>query len=75
MLTNGLLAVAVENINGFDSDDDLVEEETERQNKQHTYFVLLLLVTLALATIRLMGVCFRFGISWNKKVDYLVVFL
>ena len=54
MLTNAGLAVAIENINGLDS--NLTEGEAKLREKQNAYFAFILLSTFGLSAVRFMGV-------------------
>jgi hypothetical protein len=54
MLTNAGLAVAIENINGLDT--NLTEGEAKLREKQNTYFAFILLSTFGLSAVRFMGV-------------------
>ena len=68
MLSNAALAVAIENINGLQSDSTEAEEEASLQKKQNIYFAFILYSTFVLSAVRFMGVsnfCFILFASLN----------
>ncbi|KIL70098.1 glycosyltransferase family 2 protein [Amanita muscaria Koide BX008] len=54
MLSNAALAIAIENVNGVSS-GNLQTDETQLQDKQHTYFAIILYSTFGLSFIRFIG--------------------
>jgi chitin synthase len=54
MLTNAGLAVAIENINGLETNDEVADQDLRK--KQNTYFAVILYSTFALAMVRFVGV-------------------
>jgi len=56
MLTNGTLAIAIENINGLESAATAVQDEIQLHQKQNTYFAIILFSTFGLAAVRFSGV-------------------
>ena len=68
MLSNAALAVAIENINGLQSDSTEAQEEASLQKKQNIYFAFILYSTFVLSAVRFMGVsnfCFILFASLN----------
>jgi chitin synthase len=59
MLSNAALAVAIENINGLPSKNQL-EDQVELVQKQNTYFAIILYSTFALAAVRFTGCMYYF---------------
>jgi chitin synthase len=59
MLSNATLAVAIENINGLENQNDLQGAEISLQRKQSFYFGVILYSTFALAAVRFIGVSLR----------------
>ena len=55
MLTNGILAVAIENLNGLQTGNEQADDN-ELQHKQNIYFSVILYSTFALSLVRFMGV-------------------
>lgn len=55
MLTNALLAVTVENLNGLPGDNPKADSDALRK-KQNLYFTIILYSTFALALVRFIGV-------------------
>ncbi|TFK55464.1 glycosyltransferase family 2 protein [Heliocybe sulcata] len=62
MLSNAVLAVAIENLNGLSSGNAATDEKTQ-ENKQHIYFSVLLWSTFLLALVRFIGCLFY----WFKR--------
>jgi chitin synthase len=60
MLSNAGLAVAIENINGLQSTDNVTQEEESLRKKQNIYFAFILYATFALSAVRFMGCLFYF---------------
>jgi chitin synthase len=56
MLSNAALAVAIENINGLESADNVAEEEQSLRKKQNIYFAFILYATFGLSAVRFIGV-------------------
>lgn len=68
MLSNAGLAVAIENINGLQSANNVAEEEDSLRKKQNIYFAFILYATFALSAVRFMGVrnsCFTLFLSFK----------
>ncbi|KAJ6484988.1 glycosyltransferase family 2 protein [Mycena vitilis] len=59
MLSNAALAVAIENINGLQSDNEQTNED-ELHAKQNVYFAIILYSTFGLALVRFAGCLFYF---------------
>lgn len=59
MLSNAILAVSVETLNGLPSDNE-AENEAELRKKQNVYFSIILYSTFALALVRFAGCLFYF---------------
>ena len=67
MLTNGILAVAIENLNGLQTGNEQADNN-ELQHKQNIYFSVILYSTFALSLVRFMGVCyFTFHLTSNSS--------
>lgn len=64
MISNGGLAVAIENINGLQS-DNLEADEVQLHKKQNLYFAIILYSTFALASVRFIGVSVTLGITYT----------
>ncbi|KAH8106018.1 glycosyltransferase family 2 protein [Cristinia sonorae] len=60
MLSNALLAVTVENINGLPSSNP-AQDEADLRKKQNFYFSLILFSTFGLALVRFLGCLWYFG--------------
>jgi chitin synthase len=60
MLSNAALAVAIENINGLESADNVAEEEQSLRKKQNIYFAFILYATFGLSAVRFIGCLFYF---------------
>lgn len=56
MLSNATLSVAIESLNGIESNNYSTDEK-ELQNKQHIYFSFILWTTFGLSAVRFTGVC------------------
>jgi len=56
MLTNAILAVAIQNINGLRNTDDPDADEEALRSKQNLYFAIILYSTFGLSMIRFIGV-------------------
>jgi chitin synthase len=56
MLSNGALAVAIENLNGLPNTKDPNADEQHLRDKQNTYFAVILYSTFALSLVRFLGV-------------------
>ncbi|KAJ7228697.1 glycosyltransferase family 2 protein [Mycena pura] len=59
MLSNATLAIAIENLNGMESQNEVVNEE-ELIHKQNVYFSIILYSTFGLALVRFIGCLFYF---------------
>jgi chitin synthase len=59
MLSNGGLAVAIENINGLET-TNLEADELQLHKKQNLYFAIILYSTFVLASVRFIGCLFYF---------------
>lgn len=55
MLSNGLLAVTIENLNGLSSNDEAVDN-AELRKKQNIYFAVILYSTFGISAVRFAGV-------------------
>jgi len=66
MLSNASLAVAIENINGLQTNNDLAEDQIQLQQKQSFYFAVILYSTFALAAVRFTGVGVYVLVAWMK---------
>jgi chitin synthase len=56
MLTNAILAVAIQNINGLRNTDDPDADEEALRSKQNLYFAIILYSTFGLSMVRFIGV-------------------
>lgn len=56
MFTNAGLAIAIENMSGFSTNDDLEQQEKDLQKMQNQYFAVILYSTFGLSLIRFIGV-------------------
>lgn len=63
MLTNGLLAVTIENIEGLPTGNEQ-QDEAQLQSKQQFYFSVILYSTFALSLVRFIGVSMVFLLNW-----------
>lgn len=70
MLSNALLAVTVENLNGLpqDNSSDPNADEEALRKKQNTYFTIILFSTFALALVRFIGVSLILTMVMRSKV-------
>ena len=70
MLSNALLAVTVENLNGLpqDNSSDPNADEDALRKKQNTYFTIILFSTFALALVRFIGVSLTLTMVVRSKV-------
>lgn len=60
MLSNAVLAVAIQNINGVQTVADAEQDEEELRAKQNLYFAIILYSTFGLSMVRFIGVSFKF---------------
>lgn len=74
MLSNAGLAVAIENINGLQSNDP-AKDDKELHLKQNTYFAIILYSTFGLAAVRFAGVSCKVALSVNAETEFLHVVL
>ena len=58
MLTNAVLAVSIQNINGLANTSDPDADEEALRSKQNLYFAIILYSTFGLSLIRFIGVSF-----------------
>ena len=58
MLSNTILAVSIQNINGLQTTSEANEEEAALRSKQNLYFAIILYSTFGLSLIRFIGVSF-----------------
>jgi chitin synthase len=56
MLTNAILAIAIQNINGLRNTDDPDADEEALRSKQNLYFAIILYSTFGLSMVRFIGV-------------------
>lgn len=71
MLSNAVLAVAIQNINGVQTVADAEQDEEELRAKQNLYFAIILYSTFGLSMVRFIGVSFKFHtftFSWNERL-------
>ena len=61
MLSNAVLAVAIQNINGMTSASEAEAEEKALRAKQNFYFAVILYSTFGLSMVRFVGVSFSFA--------------
>jgi chitin synthase len=66
MLSNATLAVAVENINGLETNSSLLADEVALEKKQAYYFKFILWATFGLAFVRFSGVGSFFLVITSK---------
>lgn len=64
MLSNAVLAVSIQNINGLESVSDAEADEEALRSKQNFYFAVILYSTFVLSMVRFIGVSFSF--VWVK---------
>lgn len=60
MLSNAGLAVAIENINGLQTDANVIVQEAALRTKQNTYFAIILYSTFFLSLVRFIGCLYYF---------------
>lgn len=66
MLTNAILAVAIQNINGLPNTTNPESDEAELRSKQNFYFAVILYSTFGLSLVRFIGVSVvNFESSWK----------
>ena len=66
MLSNATLAVAIENINGLETNTSLLTDELALEQKQAYYFKVILWATFGLAFVRFSGVGSFFLVTTSK---------
>ena len=60
MLTNAILAITIQNINGLPNTSDPDADEKALRSKQNLYFAIILYSTFGLSLVRFIGVSFDF---------------
>lgn len=60
MLSNAVLAVSIQNMNGLESTTDTSTDEAALRKKQNFYFAVILYSTFGLSMVRFIGVSFYF---------------
>jgi len=68
MLSNGGLAIAIENINGLET-GSLAQDELQLHQKQNFYFAIILYSTFALSAVRFTGVSRIVTVSTFPEID------
>ena len=63
MLSNAVLAVFIQNINGLETASDANADEEALRNKQNFYFAVILYSTFGLSMVRFIGVSFFFPVD------------
>jgi len=58
MLSNAILAITIQNINGLRNEDDPEADEEALRSKQNLYFAIILYSTFGLSLVRFIGVSF-----------------
>ena len=59
MLSNAILAVGIQNIDGVPGESDFNADEAALKSKQHLYFTVILYSTFGLSMVRFIGVSFQ----------------
>lgn len=72
MLTNGTLAIAIENVNGLPT--NTLSDEIAQRKKQNTYFTFILYATFGLSLVRFIGVSFSRDLKYLLFTDVLFFF-
>jgi chitin synthase len=73
MLSNAILAVSIQNINGVENTSDPDADEEALRNKQNFYFAVILYSTFGLSMVRFIGVSFLLDSSWEKRTEMISV--
>jgi len=60
MLSNAVLAITIQNINGLKNESNPDADEEALRSKQNLYFAVILYSTFGLSMVRFIGVSFRF---------------
>jgi len=60
MLSNAILAITIQNINGLKNESDPDADEEALRSKQNLYFAIILYSTFGLSMVRFIGVSFEF---------------